>query len=162
MLKALKWTKRTHLKGSFCKTRLTFAKASINNRIRCRQGDLCNRPYETRAKCKKWEFPQLSFTEIHTMSTSKKNTLPRRWWMQYPKREKLLPKDFPTDEKPILKSGDVVQIKMKPELRREVIDSLWHRYRYQYVYVIETSSKGFEPYWFFDQLQIVDEGKFGI
>lgn len=91
------------------------------------------------------------------MSILEKDKLPKRWWMQYPKREKLQPKDFPTNEKPVLKIGDVVQIKMKPEQQRKVIDFLWHRYRYQYVYVIETSLKGFEPYWFFEQLKISDD-----
>jgi hypothetical protein len=83
-----------------------------------------------------------------------KQTLPKRWWMQYPKREKLQPKDHPTDEEPQLRIGDKVRIKLKPQLSRNVIDALWHRYRRQYVYVIETSSKGFEPYWFLDQLEI--------
>lgn len=81
------------------------------------------------------------------------SSLPKRWWMQYPKREKLQPKDHPTHEKPQLAIGDTVRIKLKPELPRHVIDRLWHRYRWQYVYVIQTSSKGFEPYWFADQLE---------
>jgi hypothetical protein len=88
-----------------------------------------------------------------------RNTLPKRWWMQYPKREKLQPKDHPTHEKPRLVIGDKVRIRLKPDLQRKVIDYLWHRYRWQYVYVIETHSKGFEPYWFLDQLEIEATGE---
>ena len=52
-----------------------------------------------------------------------RNTLPKRWWMQYPKREKLQPKDHPTYEKPRLVIGDKVRIRLKPDLQRKVIDA---------------------------------------
>jgi hypothetical protein len=51
--------------------------------------------------------------------------------------------------------GDVVRLKGKPDRRRRVLEVEWHRHRYQYIYVIETSAPPtFSPYWFFDQLAV--------
>lgn len=81
--------------------------------------------------------------------------LPKKWWMQFPKRESRTPKDKPTTEKPKLSIGDKILLKRKPDKVRKVIGIEWHRHRYEYVYVIETSSLYFEPYWFYEQLEVM-------
>lgn len=54
--------------------------------------------------------------------------------------------------------GDVVRLKLRPERLRRVIKSEWHRHRYEFVYIIETSARvPFEPYWFFAQLDTVSK-----
>jgi hypothetical protein len=52
----------------------------------------------------------------------------------------------------------VVRLRGKPERRRRVIAVEWHPYRYQYVYVVETSAPPYfqlSPYWFYDQVFLV-------
>lgn len=81
---------------------------------------------------------------------------PSPWWKHFPRTEnrKCHPRPGPADRQE-LQPGDVVRLKLKSELPRRVIRSEWHCHRYEFVYIIETSAQPpFEPYWFFDQLEI--------
>jgi hypothetical protein len=80
------------------------------------------------------------------------------WWKQFPKRESRWPRAPGPDDRPVFRVGDLVRLKGKPERARRVLDVVWHRHRYQYVYIVETSAPGFEPYWFAEQLLPVEEG----
>jgi hypothetical protein len=55
-----------------------------------------------------------------------------------------------------------VRLRGKPEKIRRVLKSEWHRHRYEFVYVVETSApQSFDPYWFIEQLKLVPRGEHG-
>ena len=85
------------------------------------------------------------------------NKLPKKWWMQFPKIESRKTIMKPVDKKPDWLPGSYVSIKLKPEKKRMIIKAEWHRHRYEFVYVIETSAINFEPYWFSAQLEFIDD-----
>lgn len=90
---------------------------------------------------------------------------PRGWWRYYP-RPSRSPRvnEPPQDFHPVLQVGDLVRLKGKPEVVRRVLGIEWHCYRYEYVYIVETSASRFYyeaearshnpswPYWFAPQL----------
>lgn len=79
---------------------------------------------------------------------------PNPWWKHFPHTESRSPRDPTTVDQPALQAGDVVRLKLKPDIARRVIKVQWHAHRYEYVYVIETSARSpFEPYWFLGQLK---------
>ncbi len=79
------------------------------------------------------------------------------WWKRYPKREKREIMYQPEGARPELREGAVIRLKGKPELLRKVLRADWHFFRYQFVYIVETSAVNKEPYWFLDQLEIIHE-----
>lgn len=75
------------------------------------------------------------------------------WWMQFPKIESRKPREPAPGEHPRLSSGAIVRLRDKPDRLRRVVRTEWHRHRYEFVYVVETSApRQFEPYWFYEQL----------
>jgi len=58
--------------------------------------------------------------------------------------------------RPVFVEGDMVRLRGKPDKKRRVLAVEWHRHRYKFVYVVETSApSGFRPYWFGKQLELV-------
>jgi hypothetical protein len=78
-----------------------------------------------------------------------------KWWMHFPKTGSRAIQDPTPRDYPQIKIGTVVRLRGKPNSQRRVIKTEWHRHRHKFVYIIETSApKGFEPYWFYEQLTI--------
>jgi hypothetical protein len=83
----------------------------------------------------------------------------RGWWKYYPKpsKSKLVSEPFP-HMRPAFQIGDFVRLKGKPEKVRKVLYIDWHGYRYEFVYIVETSAPAIfsfgltSPYWFAPQL----------
>ncbi|WP_309719522.1 hypothetical protein [Armatimonas sp.] len=80
------------------------------------------------------------------------------WWQHFPRTSSLFPKeqggrDFPD---PTLAPGTWVRLRGKPEKPRRVLRAEWHRYHWQFVYIVETSGY-FDAYWFAEQLVLVKE-----
>ena len=79
----------------------------------------------------------------------------RPWWKRYRgaasgRPQPPGPKNVPDMR---LAPGTHVRLKGKPDRVRRVIKAVWHHYRRQFVYIVETSARRpFEPYWFADQL----------
>ena len=89
----------------------------------------------------------------------KKGPQPNRhvWWRQYLEVESRQPRQPSPNDMPAprLTPGASIRLKGKPDRIRAVLKVEWHRHRYQYVYVVETSARTlFEPYWFADQLEV--------
>src|SRR5262249_3144494 len=81
----------------------------------------------------------------------------RGWWVRYPKPglSRMVP-DPPSGTVPEFAKGKVVRLRGKPEKERRVLAVEWHRHRYEFVYVVETSApSGFYPYWFGERLELV-------
>ncbi len=58
---------------------------------------------------------------------------------------------------PRLVAGTLVRLVGKPAQARRVIKSEWHSHQRVYVYIIETTAPTpFEPYWFAEQLEVVE------
>ncbi len=82
------------------------------------------------------------------------------WWKCYPDsngRHALEPggNDMPDPRLPV---GTMVRLCGKPDKARRILSLDWHRYRYRYVYKLETSG-GDVPYWFADQLILEGESQ---
>jgi hypothetical protein len=80
------------------------------------------------------------------------------WWAHYPHRGVRYPKPAGPHDRPdpLLQPGIRVRLRGKPLLVRRVLDVQWHWIRQEYVYIVETSSQRFQPYWFAGQLEIVN------
>ena len=80
----------------------------------------------------------------------------KTWWMSFPKIESRKMISQPFGESPIFSVGEKVVLCDRPERKRKILSVHWHRHRYQWVYVVETtcSDRGdnFKPYWFADKL----------
>ena len=79
------------------------------------------------------------------------------WWMSFPKIESRKCIPIPFGSSPEYVVGDPVRLVQKPGRVRKVLKVEWHGHRYQWVYVVETSTSDsggvFEPYWFGDKLE---------
>lgn len=75
-----------------------------------------------------------------------------KWWMQFPRIESRRAREPAPGQRPRLEPGAVVRLRGKPDKRRCVLKTEWHRHRYEFVYIVETSATGFRPYWFYEQL----------
>ena len=80
-----------------------------------------------------------------------------RWWASFPAIESRKCRDVPFGPPPAHAVGDRVRLKARPARARSVLKVEWHRHRYQWVYVVETTASdlgwAFEPYWFADKLE---------
>ncbi len=83
------------------------------------------------------------------------------WWMSFPKIEsrKIITKPF--GPPPKFKVNDKIRFREKPDRVRKMLKVEWHKHRYQWVYIVETSASDegqfFEPYWFDDKLEFFDD-----
>ena len=80
--------------------------------------------------------------------------------MSFPKIESRKPVHEPFGDPPKYHAGDRVRLRQHRERIRSVLKVEWHAHRYQWVYIIETSTSDqgsyFEPYWFEDRLELVE------
>jgi hypothetical protein len=80
------------------------------------------------------------------------------WWRLFPRESRPSRPRGPDDHPdPRFAAGAWVRLRGKPERARRVLSHDWHWHRQQFVYVVETSSLGFEPYWFAAQLEPAEE-----
>jgi hypothetical protein len=83
------------------------------------------------------------------------------WWVQYqkPSCSKMVVSPLP-GVTPAFQEGQLIRLRGKPEKPRRVLAVEWHRHRYEFVYVVETSAPiWLRPYWFGPQLELVTASK---
>lgn len=82
------------------------------------------------------------------------------WWKRYLETESRFPQEPGRNDvaDPRLAVGTSVRLCGKPDKVRKVLKAEWHRYRYCFVYIVETSG-GYLPYWFADQLMLEGENQ---
>ena len=97
---------------------------------------------------------------FYTFDNPRKFDGQKTWWMSFPRIEsrKIKPEPFGPAAK--FKVGDHVRFKEnKTKRNRKILKVEWHMHRYQWVYIIETSSTDrnhyFEPYWFEAKLELI-------
>jgi hypothetical protein len=80
---------------------------------------------------------------------------PAPWWKHFPQTESRQYRGPSANDRPALRAGDSVRLKLRQEKTRRVLKVEWHSHRHEYVYVIKTSAAPrFEPYWFLGQLEV--------
>jgi hypothetical protein len=82
------------------------------------------------------------------------------WWRHF-KQKQSRELRYPTaSDQPQLPIGTIVLLKGKPDRPRRVLAAEWHHFQHQFVYIIETRGQRkhppFCPYWFLDQLEVID------
>lgn len=94
------------------------------------------------------------------MPSHKRLSLGAPWWKRYPDVNSRFPQELGHNDvaDPRLAVGTPVRLCGKPDKVRNVLKTEWHRYRYRFVYIVETSG-GYLPYWFADQLMLDGENQ---
>jgi hypothetical protein len=80
------------------------------------------------------------------------------WWQHYPVRgcRSPTPRGEGHQPDPRLGPGTRVRLKGNPATVRRVLRAEWHSIRGEFAYIVETSARRFEPYWFAAQLEVVE------